>query len=180
MKFTYTEKRIDIPDDIKQYAEKKISKLDKYFRNEGECFITFSFSRGRYTSEVTVHGGSMYFRVSENSSDIRATIDSAVAAIERQIHKNKTRLAKKLRSGSIDQISASGEEMYGVDTEPEESFELIRTKRFSVKPLTPEEAILQMNLLGHEFFVFKNAEDEESFAVVYKRKDGGYGMIEAD
>lgn len=180
MKFVYTEKRIDVPVEIKQYAEKKIGKLDKYFRNEAECFITFSFNRGRYSSEVTVHGGSMYFRVSENSPDLRATIDSAVASIERQIHKNKTRLAKKLRSGSIDQIASTGEGIYGIETEPEESFELIRTKRFSVKPITPEEAILQMNLLGHEFFVFKNAEDEESFAVVYKRKDGGYGLIEAD
>lgn len=179
MKFVYTEKKIQVPADVKAYAEKKIGKLDKYFRSEAEAFITFSYIRGRYTAEVTLHGGNTYFRVKESTGDIYAAIDSAVATIERQIGKNKTRLEKRLRQGAFDD-SAANEVSVAVDETVEgddEEFQIVRSKRFPIKPMTVEEAILQMNLLSHEFFVFKNADMEESFSVVYRRKDGGYGLI---
>lgn len=180
MKFVFTEKKIQIPDDVKSYAEKKIGKLDKYFKNEAEAFVTFSLIRGRYVAEVTVHGGNMYFRVTESTGDMYASIDSAVATIDRQIQKNKTRLSKKLRQGVFDKgESPVFEQNTFPDTEEEEEFEIVRTKRFLIKPMTPVEAILQMNLLGHEFFIFRNAESsDESIAIVYRRKSGGYGMIE--
>ena len=178
MKFVFTEKKIEVPADVKAYAEKKISKLDKYFKTEPEAFVTFSFIRGRYGAEVTLHGGSMFFRVSESTGDMFATIDSSVATIERQIHKNKTRLQKLLRQGAFDQDAADAGVFNIHENEAEDDFKIIKTKRFNIKPMTPEEAILQMNLLGHEFFAFRNAEDEESFAVVYRRKNGGYGLIE--
>jgi putative sigma-54 modulation protein len=120
----------------------------------------------------------MFFRVSEATSDMYATIDSAVAAIERQIRKNKTRLEKKLREGVFDkEIIPSVKSQQNEDEEHE--FEIVRTKRFSIKPMSVEEAVLQMNLLEHEFFVFKNQDDNDGFAVVYKRKNGGYGLIES-
>ena len=173
MKFTFTEKKLQLPDGAQAYAEKKIGKIDRFFKNESEAYITFSFERGRYRAEVTLSNNGMFYRVSELTSDLYASIDSAVAAIERQIRKNKTRLAKRLREGVIEKEVVAAPE----PEEEGENFEIVRTKRFSIKPMTPEEAILQMNLLEHEFFVFKNQDDSEAFSVVYKRKQGGYGLI---
>jgi len=176
MNFTFTEKKLQITNDLREYAEKKIGKLDRYFKGESEAFVTFSIERGRHKAEVTVKNSGVFFRVSEVTSDMYASIDSAVAAIERQIRKNKTRLEKKLKSGSIEQVAPS---YTAEEVEEEASFEIVRTKRFSIKPMTVEEAILQMNLLDHEFFVFRNQDDNEAFAVVYKRTSGGYGLIES-
>ncbi len=178
MKFTYIEKKLQVSDELKAYAEKKIGKLDKFFRNETDATVTFSEERGRYRAEVTLQNNGMYYRVSELTSDMAASIDSACAAIERQIRKNKTRLEKRLRDGAFDR-SVSQEVLSSEPEEEPEQFEIVRTKRFSIKPMTPEEAILQMNLLEHEFFAFKNMEEDESFSVVYRRKNGGYGLIES-
>ena len=177
MKFTFMEKKMQVAPDVKPYAERKIGKLDRFFKNESEAFVTFSTERGRFRAEVTISNNGMFYRVSELTSDMCASIDSAVAAIERQIRKNKTRLEKKLREGVLEKDT---EDYLAPDTaDTEEEFQIIRTKRFSLKPMTPEEAILQMNLLEHEFFVFLNQSDEESFSFVYRRKQGGYGMISA-
>lgn len=175
MKFTISAKQMEIADDLRKYAEKKVGKIDRLFRSESEAFITFSRERGRYTAEVTLKNNGMFYRVSDTTSDIFASVDSACASIERQIRKNKTRLEKKLKSGPIDwnSMSAPADE----PEEEEETFDIVRTKRFSIKPMTPQEAILQMNLLEHEFYAFLNSEDEESFSVVYRRKNGGYGLL---
>jgi putative sigma-54 modulation protein len=175
MKFTFFEKKIKISDDIRAYAEKKIGKMDKFFRNDTDATVTFSEERGRYRAEVTLHNNGMYYRVSELTSDMCASIDSACAAIERQIRKNKTRLEKRLREGAFDRSVSA---MATAEEPEEDNFDIVRTKRFSIKPMAPEEAILQMNLLEHEFFAFKNQEDD-AFSVVYRRKDGGYGLISA-
>lgn len=175
MKFLFTEKKVQITDDLRAYAEKKITKLDRFFRDESTAFVTFSIERGRHKAEVTVKNNGMYFRVSEVTSDMYASIDAAVAGIERQISKNKTRLAKRLREGAIEH---EFKPMEAMETE-EKEFDIVRTKRFSIKPMSVEEAVLQMNLLGHEFFVFKNEDEDGAFAVVYKRKNGGYGLIES-
>ena len=175
MKFTFTEKRYEASGDLRAYAEKKIGKLEKFFKNESAAYVTFYSERGRYTAEVTINNNGMFYRVTETTSDMHASIDSAVAAIERQIRKNKTRLEKRLREGAFEkEAMATGTEAVEEDHE----FDIIRTKKFSIKPMTVEEAVLQMNLLEHEFYVFKNLEDEENCAVVYKRKKGGYGLIE--
>ena len=175
MKFTFTEKRYEASGDLRAYAEKKSGKLEKFFKNESEAYVTFFSERGRYTVEVTINNNGMFYRVTETTSDMHASIDSAVAAIERQIRKNKTRLEKRLREGAFEKEAlAMGAEAVEEDNE----FDIIRTKKFSIKPMTVEEAVLQMNLLEHEFYVFKNLEDDDNFAVVYKRKKGGYGLIE--
>ena len=106
-----------------------------------------------------------------------ASIDSAVAAVEKQIRKNKTRLTKRLRDGAFER-EVKPSVTYQPDDEEEQDFLITRTKQFPLKPMTPEEAILQMNLLGHEFFVFKNHENRDAFSVLYRRKDGNYGLIE--
>lgn len=175
MKFTFTEKKYQADGEIRAYAEKKIGKLEKFFRNESDAFVTLSYERGRYSAEVTIKNNGMFYRVSETTSDMHASIDSAVAAIERQIRKNKTRLEKRLREGAFEkEVAAAPTE----EIEEDNEFDIVRTKKFSIKPMTVEEAVLQMNLLEHEFYVFKNSEDDENFAVVYARKNGGYGLIE--
>jgi putative sigma-54 modulation protein len=176
MKFTFTEKKYDASGELRAYAEKKIGKLEKFFRNESEAFITFFSERGRYTAEVTIKNNGMFYRVTETTSDMFASIDSSVAAIERQIRKNKTRLEKRLREGVFEKEAAINGYLSDVDEDKE--FDVVRTKKFSIKPMTVDEAILQMNLLEHEFYVFKNRDDDENFAVVYRRTSGGYGLIE--
>ncbi|MBQ6902209.1 MAG: ribosome-associated translation inhibitor RaiA [Oscillospiraceae bacterium] len=175
MKFIYTERNFNFTDDLKAYAEKKLSKLEKYFRSDAEASITARTERGHCCLEVTVKSGAMLLRAACRDSDVFRAIDDAETTIDRQIRKNKTRLEKRLRDGAFERITADSD--YD-DIEEEREFDIVRTKRFSVKPMTVEEAILQMNLLNHEFFVFKNASDEERFSVVYKRHDGGYGLIE--
>jgi len=173
MKFTITEKKIKVSDEIKEYAERKVGKIDRFFRGDAEAFITFSSERGRYKAEVTIENNGTFYRVSELTNDMRASIDSACAAIEGQIRKNKTRLEKRLREGVFEREPA--ETM--LPEEEEKVFEIVRSKRFPIKPMTTEEAILQMNLLEHEFFAFKNQTEDNAFAIVYRRKNGGYGLI---
>jgi putative sigma-54 modulation protein len=175
MTFTFTGKKFDVSDELRAYAEKKIGKIDRLFRHESEAFVTFKTERGRYVAEVTLRNNGMYYRVSEVTSDMFASIDSACAAIERQVRKNKTRLEKKLRDGAFERTSQPVLE----EEEDEPEFKIVREKRFSIKPMTPEEAILQMDLLGHEFFAFRNEQEDDTFAIVYRRKNGGYGLIAA-
>ena len=105
-------------------------------------------------------------------------MDSGVAAIERQIRRNKTRLEKQLREGALEKDAAAASVSFTVpEDEPADEFKIVRSKRFSIKPMSAEEAILQMNLLGHEFFVFRNMDADDAIAVVYKRRQGDYGLI---
>ena len=176
MKFTITGKKLEVSEELRAYAEKKVGKIERLFRSgDSEAFITFSRERGRYTAEVTLKNNGMFYRVSETTGDMFASIDSACASIERQIRKNRTRLEKKLKAGPIEWTDTG----VGPVDEEEESgdFTIVRTKRFSIKPMTPQEAILQMNLLEHEFYAFLNSEDADAFSVVYRRKNGGYGLI---
>jgi putative sigma-54 modulation protein len=176
MNFVFTEKRIQVSDTLKAYAEKKIGKLDRLFKGESTAYVTFSIERNRNIAEVTVKNNGMFYRVSESTNDMYVTIDAALASIERQVRKNKTRLEKRLREGALEQ-----EFIPPVRTteDEEQEFKVVRTKQFPLKPMSVDEAILQMNLLGHEFFVFKNQDDGDKFAVVYKRKAGDYGLIES-
>ena len=175
MKFTFTCKKISLNDSVKAYAEKKIGKLEKYFKEEPEATVTFAVEKkNRCIVEVMLRGanGTLFRAVCEDADgDMRGAIDEAVSLIDRRIRKNKTRLEKRLRENAFER-SAVPE----LDEEPEE-FRIIRAKHFPIKPMQPEEAILQMELLGHEFFAFCNEDEDSAFAVVYKRKNGGYGLI---
>ena len=175
MKFTFTEKKMDASEDLRAYAEKKIGKIDRLFRTESDAYATFSTERGRFLAEVTIKNSGMFYRVSELTSDMYASVDSAVASIERQIRKNKTRLEKRLRDGAIEREIKP----FNVPAEDagEEEFKIVRNKKFYIAPMSVEEAILQMNLLEHEFFVFRNTDERDAFSVVYRRKNGGYGLI---
>lgn len=178
MKFTFACKKISLNDSIKEYAEKKISKLDKYFPEEADAFVTFAVEKkNRCVVELTIRAanGTLFRAQTEDpDGDMRSAIDEAVSFIDRRIRKNKTRLAKNLRPDAL--VSTVPAEF---DVVEDNDFDIIRTKRFSVKPMSPEEAILQMNLLDHTFFVFRNSEDD-SLSIVYQRKNGGYGLIVTD
>jgi len=177
MNFRYAEKKVSLPANVHAYAEKKVMKLQRYFRDDADALVTFSVEKNRNNVELTVHGSGTYFRASESTSDMFASIDACVSTIERQIRKNKTRLAKRLRQDAF--VREPEDVSSFVPDEPEEKeFRIVRNKRFAMKPMTKEEAILQMNLLAHSFFAFRNEEADGAFAVVYKRNDGGYGLIE--
>ena len=173
MKFVFTDKKVNIPNYIHNYAEKKVGKLDRYFKEDATAAITFSIEKDRNQVEVTIRSSGTIFRVSESSSDMRASIDAAVASLERQFRKNKSRLEKRLRQGAFERTIDEAEVASFVPDGPEEGeYRIVRTKTFPIKPMTQEEAILQMNLLGHSFFAFRNEDADGSFAVVYRRNDG--------
>lgn len=174
MKFTFTEKKMESSEELRAYSIRKISKLDRFFKSEADAYVTFSIERGRFLAEITIHNNGLYYRASELTNDMYASVDSGVAAIERQIRRNKTRLEKRLREGALELEPVGA---YIAEDEPDEEFKIVRSKRFSIKPMSPEEAILQMNLLDHEFFVFRNMDADDAVSVVYRRKQGGYGLI---
>ncbi len=175
MKFQYSEKKVKLPGNVHAYAEKKVMKLARYFEEDAEALIVFSVAKNRNNVELTVHGAGTWFRASESTSDMFASIDAAVGTIEGQIRKNKTRLARRLRQ---DAFVRAAEETSFVAEEPEEELKLVRVKEFYFEPMTREEAILRMNLLEHNFFAFRDEDNGGSFAVVYRRNDGGYGLID--
>lgn len=175
MKFQYSEKKVRLPENVHAYAEKKVMKLARFFEEDAEALIVFSVEKNRNNVELTVHGAGTWFRASESTSDMFASIDAAVGTIEGQIRKNKTRLARRLRQ---DAFARTAEETSFVADEPEEELTIVRAKKFYMRAMTREEAILQMNLLEHSFFAFRDQDNGGSFAVVYKRNDGGYGLID--
>ena len=175
MKFQFSEKKVKLPGNVHAYAEKKVMKLARYFEEDAEALIVFSVEKNRNNVELTVRGAGTIFRAKESTSDMFASIDAAIGTIEGQIRKNKTRLARRLRQ---DAFVRSADETSFVAEEKEEDLSIVRVKQFYFKPMTREEAVLQMNLLEHNFFAFRDEDNEGCFAVVYKRNDGGYGIID--
>lgn len=178
MKFTMTDKKVNIPNRVHDYAEKKIAKLDHYFKAEPETSVVFSVEKGRNILEVTIRSGATIIRVAESTSDMFVSIDAAVASIERQLRKNKTRLEKRLRKDAFKTVVPPDEFFIPEEDEDEESaYQVLRSKRFFFRPMNVEEAILQMNLVDHTFFAFRNEDEGGAFSVVYRRDNGGYGVI---
>ena len=174
MKFQFSEKKVKLPANVHAYAEKKVMKLARYFEEDAEALVVFSVEKNRNNVELTVRGAGTWFRAHESTSDMFASIDAAVGTIEGQIRKNKTRLARRLRK---DAFAPAAEETSFAD-ETEEALDIVRVKKFYFKPMTREEAVMQMNLLEHNFFAFRDEDNGGSFAVVYRRNDGGYGIID--
>ena len=176
MKINIIGRQLSVYEDTKAMITEKLSKLDKYFGEEGNATVTLSHKRNLSTLEITIKASNTLFRSEVDSETFREAMDKSIDNIERQIRKNKTRLRKKLREGIVsDEAIANA----SVGEEPEENDILIRTKKFEYTPMSPEEAIMQMNLLGHTFFVFNDSITEKT-CVVYKRKDGNYGLIEPE
>ena len=174
MKFQFSEKKVKLPGNVHAYAEKKVMKLARYFEEDAEALIVFSVEKNRNNVELTVRGAGTWFRAHESTSDMFASVDAAVGTIEGQIRKNKTRLARRLRQ---DAFVRSVEETSFAAEGPEDAFEIVRVKSFRMAPMSREEAVLQMEMLGHDFFVFLDM-DTNAVSVVYKRRGNDYGLIE--
>ena len=176
MKFQYSEKKVKLPKNVAAYAEKKVMKLARYFEEDAEALIVFSVEKDRNKVELTVHGAGTWFRAHEATSNMFASIDAAVSTLEGQIRKNKTRLARRLRKDAFVRSVDVEETSFAEATE--DDLNIVRVKSFYFKPMTREEAVMQMNLLEHNFFAFRDEDNGGAFAVVYRRKDGGYGVID--
>ena len=174
MKITILLRHVVIDEKTKAIIEKKITKLDKFFDDEQEALATLRKAGDTEILELTINAAGMIFRSEVKSESYLHAIDIAVDVIERQIRKNKTRLAKKIRSTAFDKTAVPDD-----IPDEEDKLEQIRVKEFTLKPMTTEEAILQMELLAHNFFVFQDQETEKIF-VAYKRADGGYGVIKTN
>ena len=179
MKINIRSKNIEVTPTLQDYVEKRLSKIEKYFEkyinSEIEAQVTLSVAKGDHIVEVTVSVDSLLLRGEETTDDMYASIDLVVDKLERQMHKYKTKINRKLRQSGIKDLNVQLDKQH--EEEKEDEPKVVKTKRFVMKPMYVEEAILQMNLLGHDFFVFHNAETEE-INVLYKRKDGNYGLIE--
>ena len=175
MKFQYSEKKVKLPENVHAYAEKKVMKLARYFEDDAEALIVFSVEKNRNKAELTVHGAGTWFRASESTSDMFASIDAAIGTIEGQIRKNKTRLARRQRQ---DAFSRTVEETSFIPQPDEADISITKVKTFYMRPMPRDEAVLQMELLNHSFFAFRDTDHGGSCAVVYKRNDGGYGLID--
>ena len=167
-------KNIEITPALKDYVEKRVGKIAKYFETLGEITVVLTVAKGRHIVEVTVPLNGILLRGEESTTDMYTSIDLVIEKLERQIEKYKTKLARKLKSGTF-----KGEVPAGARDLGDDEFRVVKTKRFAIKPMTTEEAIMQMNLINHDFYVFTNAETEE-VNVLYRRKEGGYGLIEPE
>ncbi|MFC7443034.1 ribosome hibernation-promoting factor, HPF/YfiA family [Laceyella putida] len=183
MNYVIRGNNIEVTEALRGFVEKKISRLEKYFDTppSAAAHITLSVTRDEHKVEVTIPFPGVLVRAEEKSTDMYASIDLVVDKLERQIRKYKTKINRKLRrEGSLrSQIYKNGNTADALVDEEDEPIEVVRTKRFHLKPMDVEEAIMKMEMLGHNFFVFSNAETDE-VNVVYRRKDGRYGLIELE
>jgi len=173
MKITITGRKCSPRESFKERVEKKLAKIEKFFGEDAQAKVTVTVEKSIQIVEITVMKGGMIFRAEEKAPNMNDAFDNCVEALIRQIRKNKTRLEKKLRSADLDEFI--GEE----PVEEELEYEIVRSKTILLKPQDVEEAILQMNMLGHQFYMFLNATTER-INVVYLRKDGGYGVLEPE
>ena len=177
MKVTVIGRKTEVPKGFRETVERKLLKYEKFFKDDAEASIVIS-QKGNFDNlELTITSVGIFFRSEQSDETYQNALDKALNAIERQIRKNKTRLAKRLREGAF---------LKGMTTDdtPIEEFEeenefIVRTKSFKFKPMSCEEAIMQMELIGHSFFVYKDTETN-LISVVYKRLDGDYGLIETE
>lgn len=185
MKITVTGKNIMVTEALKAYVEKRVGRLDRYlqgFRKEIEANVILSVEGNFHITEVTIELGAIILRGEERTTDMYTSIDGVVEKIERQIRKYKTRIKLKNRSETREALREINQKLLDVpdnSEEEDEGIKLVRRKRFVLKPMSVEEAVMQMDLLGHDFFVFLDDEDNKVH-VVYKRKDGNYGLIEPE
>ena len=175
MKVTVVAKNIELTSALKESVERKISKLNKYFDSNIEARATLSVQKNRQIIEVTIPFNGVILRGEESTDDMYKSIDLVGAKLEKQIQKQRTKLSRKNASGSLRFPSFNASDLI----EEEEKQKIVKTKSFNVKPMSEDEAILQMELLGHNFFVYEDA-DTSKVNVLYKRKDGNYGLIEPE
>lgn len=167
-------KNIVVTPALKEYVEKKITKITRQFKTVGDISAVLKVEKGNHIVEITVPASGILIRAQETTKDMYSSIDLVVEKIERQVHKYKTRLAKRKYSNFVEPVPVTE-----VEAAPDEEFKIIKNKKFLMNPMTAEEAILQMNLLDHDFFVYFDP-DYGGVNVVYRRKDGNYGLLQPE
>lgn len=177
MKITITGRKVNLRDNFKELAKKKLSRFDRIFDEDAEANVVVTLERNRQTVEITIRSQGMIFRAEATDYEMNDALDQVVSSLGRQIRKNKNRLEKEIHSAALDQYVE--EYLHTTEEDSSEEYKIVRTKHFFVKPLSVDEAILQMNMLGHQFFMFRNETNGE-INVVYRRKDGNYGLLEPD
>lgn len=176
MRITITGRNIDLTQGLKDAVKEKLSKLEKYFKPDTDVYVTLSVEKERQKIEVTIPTKGHVIRSEQVSNDMYVSIDLVEEVIERQLRKYRTKLSsKKIAATEL----FTPEFLEADDPEDDEEVKIVRTKRFGMKPMYPEDACIQMELTGHDFFVFRNAETDE-VNVVYKRKGNTYGLIEPE
>lgn len=176
MKVTITGRKVNLRENFKALAQKKLSRFDRIFDEDAEAKVVVTLEKNRQTVEITVRSSGMYYRAEATAAEMNDALDQVVSALASQIRRNKARLDKRIHSAALEQYVRDYD---GDEDEAQEEYRVARTKHFFVKPASVEEAILQMNLLEHQFFMFRNQESNE-INVVYRRKDGSYGLLEPD
>lgn len=174
MKFTIVGKNLDVTEGLREAVEDKLGKLDKFFTTETKANVTLSVDKGKHRIEVTIPMKGKLIRSEQVSGDMYVSINMVEEVIERQLRKYKNRLVDKQQD-----VTNFKREFLDREEADEDEVKIERIKQFPIKPMYPEDACVQMELLGHDFFVFVNAETDAT-CVVYKRKDGAYGMIEPE
>ncbi len=175
MRVSIAGKGMEVSDYLKDLVSKKVLKLQRYFDEDTEAHITMSIQRSRHIVEVTIPFDGIVLRGEEATGDMYASVDGVIKKLEKQIHKHRTALKKRLH----DYAFTKEDEAFELALADEKRPSVVRTKKFVVKPMDIEEAMMQMELLGHQFFVFRNAVTNE-INVLYLRQDGDYGLIEPD
>lgn len=167
-----TAKKFTVTDDVRERFEKKLKTLDKFFPDETEATVKVYQERGRETVEITIYRNGVIFRAEETDRTYASSLDKCIDVLTRQIRKNRTRIEKQLRKDIPIEYDVPDSV-----TEDEENIVITKTKKFDIQSMSPEEAVMQMNLLSHQFFLFRNS-DNGMLNVVYKRKENEYGLIE--
>jgi len=175
MRITITGKGLDVSDYLKEVAEKKVKKLSRYFAANTEAHVTMSIEKSRHIVEVTIPFDGVVLRGEVATGDMYASIDGVLKKLEKQILKHRTKLEKRLHTDAFKNDTP----IYEENSAEEEALKIVRTKRYPAKPMDVSEAMLQMELLGHEFFVFTNSGTNE-VNVLYRRKDGNVGLLEPE
>lgn len=172
MKITYTARKVNLRDNFKERVEKKLKKFEKIFSDDATVNVVVTLNKNNQTVELTIKDNSMVYRAEKTQLEMNDALDKCIDVLGRQLRKNKSKLEKKLRAGSIDDLFEAD-----VVNDDEEEFKLLRTKQIPIKPVSVDEAILQMNMVGHKFYMFTNAQSGQ-INVVYLRDDGAYGLLE--
>ncbi len=179
MKISINGKNIEVSDYLRDLITKKVSKLDKYFPEDTAAHVTLAVERNRHIVEVTIPYTNGIIRGEETSGDMYASVDNVLAKLEKQIVRHRTKLEKSLRAGAFRVAEPVFSENLPFEEIEEEPARVVKVKHFDIKPMTVEEAMLQLELLGHSFYMFTNGETSD-INVLYKRKDGNYGLIEPE
>lgn len=179
MKISISGKNIEVSDYLRDLINKKVSKLDKYFNEDTEAHVTLSVEKNRHIVEVTIPFPGGIIRGEETSGDMYASIDNVLAKLEKQIVRHRTKLEKNLRAGAFKAPTPVYSDSFDQDDLDEEQHKVVKIKHFDIKPMTVDEAMLQLEMLGHSFYMFANG-DSGQINVLYKRKDGNYGLIEPE